>query len=114
LEYGLAELMKLGFLILSLMAAALVRVLMRKYGFDEHSAKVNDILMRATGYAEQKALSASKLEEGKKTPGAEKMELAVQFAQKLAKDYKVKDKGSAWWEEKLESWLGVQKNGNSS
>jgi hypothetical protein len=100
--------MELGFLILSLMATALVRVLGKKYGFAAHTDKVNDILMRAAGYAEQKAIKAAKLEEGKKTSGAEKMELAVQFAQRLAADYKVKDKGSVWWEEKLEAWLGVE------
>ncbi len=101
--------MELGFLLLSLVIAAFVRVLGKKYGFMDHTDKVNDILQRAVGYAEQKAVKATKLEEGKQTSGAEKMQLAVQFAEKLAVDYKVKEKGTSWWEEKLESWLGVER-----
>lgn len=110
-EAGLAELMKLVFVILGIMAMALVRVLMKKFGFEEQSAKVNDLLTKAIGYAEQKALKASKLEEGKKTSGAEKMELAVNFAKNMAKEYNLPDKGTDWWEDKLESWLGT-KNGS--
>jgi type IV secretory pathway VirB10-like protein len=111
-EYGLSELMKLGFLLLTLMATAFVRVLMKKYGFEEQSAKLNDLLMKAVGYAEQKAIKASQLEEGKKTSGAEKMALAVEFAQGLAKEYSLPEKGQDWWEDHLESWLGVS-NGHS-
>jgi hypothetical protein len=113
-ETGLAHLLKLVFLILGLMATALVRVLMKKYGFEEQSGKINDLLTKALGFAEQKALKASKLEEGKLTSGAEKMEMAIKFAQGLAKDYKLPEKGSDWWEDKLESWLGVQKNGSAT
>jgi type IV secretory pathway VirB10-like protein len=111
-KYGLSELMKLGFLLLTLMATAFVRTLMKKYGFEEQSAKINDLLMRAVGYAEQKAIKASQLEEGKKTSGAEKMALAVEFAQGLAKEYSLPEKGQDWWEDRLESWLGVA-NGHS-
>lgn len=110
-EEGLSHLMKLGFLLLSLLASGLITVLMKKYGFEDQSAKVNELLGKAVGYAEQKAIKAAKLEEGKKTSGAEKMNLAVQFAQKMAGDYKLKEKGSDWWEDKLESWLGL--NGTS-
>jgi len=106
-ETGLAHLLKLVFLILGLMATALVRVLMKKYGFEEQSGKVNDLLTKAIGFAEQKALKASKLEEGKMTSSAEKMKMAIEFAQGLAKEYKLPEKGSEWWEDKLESWLGV-------
>lgn len=106
-ETGLAHLLKLVFLILGLMATALVRVLMKKYGFEEQSGKVNDLLTKAIGFAEQKALKASKLEDGKMTSGAEKMKMAIEFAQGMAKEYKLPEKGSEWWEAKLESWLGV-------
>ena len=108
-----SHLMELAFALLGLLLSGLVTVLMRKYGFEAQSAKINELLGKAVGYAEQKAAAAAKLEEGKKTSGAEKMELAVQFAERLAKDYKIKSKGKDWWEDRLESWLGVQKNGVS-
>jgi hypothetical protein len=107
----LSHAMELAFAILGLLLSGLVTVLMKKYGFEAQSAKVNELLSKAVGYAEQKALAASKLEEGKVTPGAEKMELAIQFAEKMAADYKLPKKGKDWWEDRLESWLGV-KNGS--
>lgn len=110
----LANSMELAFTLLGLLLSGLVTVLMRKYGFEAQSAKANELLGKAIGYAEQKAVKAAKLEEGKKTSGAEKMELAVQFAEKLSKDYKLQKKGKDWWEDNLESWMGVKKNGVSS
>jgi hypothetical protein len=104
---GLNELVKLIFLILGLMATTLVTVLARKYKFEDQATKVNGLLMSAVGFADQAARKAMKLEDKTLKPN-EKMELAVSFAQKMAKDYKVKDKGADWWEDKLESWLGVQ------
>lgn len=102
--------MELAFALLGLLLSGLVTVLMKKYGFESQSTRVNELLGKATAYAEQKAIKAAKLEEGKETPGAEKMQLAVEFAEKLAKDYKIKAKGKDWWEDNLESWLGVQSN----
>ena len=112
-QVGLKHLLELVFAVLGLLATAFVTVLMRKYGFEDQSNKVNDILTKALGYAEQLSIKKAKLD-GKPTSGGEKMDLAIQFAQKLATDYKLKDKGKEWWEEKLESWLGVQKNGSAS
>lgn len=107
----LSHLMEVAFALLGLLLSGLVTVLMKKYGFESQSARINELLGKSVGYAEQKAVKASKLGEGTKTSGAEKMELAVQFAEKLAKDYKVKEKGKDWWEMKLESWMGEKKNG---
>ena len=101
--------MELGFLILTLMATVFVRVLGKKYGFAAYTDQVNSVLEKATNYAEQKAVAAAKLEEGKVTSGAEKMKLAISFAQKLGEDYKIKNKGEEWWEDQLEAWLGVVK-----
>lgn len=112
-QVGLKHLLELVFMVLGLLATAFVTVLMRKYGFEDQSNKVNDILTKALGYAEQLSIKKAKLD-GKPTSGGEKMDLAIKFAQKLAQDYKVADKGKEWWEEKLESWLGVQKNGSVS
>ena len=108
-KLALKHLMELVFLVLGLMAMALVRVMMKKYGFEEQSGKVNDVLMKAIGFAEQWSINKAKLE-GEAAPGsAQKMEMAVDFAKKLADEYKLPKKGSDWWEHKLEGWLGIDK-----
>lgn len=99
--------MELGFLILTLMVTAVVRVVGKKYGFSAYTDQVNSVLSKAASYAEQKSIAAAKLEDGKPSSGAEKMTLAVSFAKKMGKDYKIKSKGSDWWEHQLESWLGM-------
>jgi len=108
-KMGLKHLMELVFLILGIMATALVRVMMKKYGFEEQSGKVNDVLMKAIGFAEQWAIKKAKMEGAAAPGGAQKMEMAVDFAKKLAVEYKLPDKGSDWWEHKLEGWLGIEK-----
>ena len=110
-KFLLQNLMELMFLILTIMATAFVRVLMKKYGFESDSAKINDLLEKGSGFAEQWSIKKLKLD-GEPVEGAKKMEVALEFVQKMAKEYKLADKGSDWWEEKLESWLGV-KNGHS-
>lgn len=108
-QVGLRHLMELVFLVLGIVATAFVRVLMKKYGFEDHSAKVNDVLQKAAGYAEQWAIRQAKLDGRAARGGAEKMRVALQIAQEMAKDYKLPQKGSAWWETKLEGWLGTEK-----
>jgi len=108
-QLGLKHLMELVFLVLGLMATALVRVMMKKYGFEEQSGKVNDVLMKAIGFAEQWAIKKAKMEGEAAPGGAQKMEMAVDFAKKLAVEYQIPDKGSDWWEHKLEGWLGIEK-----
>jgi len=103
IRYGL----ELVFIILGLLISVLVTVLMKKYGFEDYSAKVNDALSRGVGYAEQMSLKALKLS-GKPLGSAEKMELALQFVADKSKEYKLPDKGKEWWTKKVEGWLGVQ------
>jgi hypothetical protein len=100
--------LELVFLVLGLMATAFVRVLGKKYGFADYTEKLNDVLTRATAYAEQAAAKALKVD-GKPMESAKKLELALGFAEELAKDYKLPQKGNDWWEGKLESWLGIEK-----
>lgn len=107
IRYGL----ELIFTILGIMATAFVTVLMRKYGFEDYTAKVNDLLDRGTGYAEQKSLNALKLN-GKPLGSAEKLALALELIGEKAKEYKLPDKGKEWWEKKVEGWLGSSKLAN--
>ncbi len=109
----LKHLLELIFAVLGILVTGFVTVLLKKYGFEAQAGKVNDILERARGYAEQLSIKKLKLD-GKPVPSAEKMELAIQFAQKLAEEYKVQAKGKEWWEGKLESWMGMKKNGTTS
>jgi hypothetical protein len=103
--------MQLGFLLLSILLSGFVTVLLKKFGFQAQTEKVNDVLERARAYAEQWALKKAKAEGEAKPGGPEKMQTAVDFAVKLAAEYKIPTKASDWWEEKLEAWLGV-KNGS--
>lgn len=97
------------FLLIALaMVSVLVKVLAKKFGFEAQTQMINDVLLKATGYAEQMAVKKLKLD-GKPTPSAEKMKLALDFAVKMAQEYKLGQKGAAWWEDKLEGWLGTKK-----
>lgn len=109
----LKHLLELVFVVLGILATGFVTVLMRKYGFEAQTTQVNDVLARAQGYAEQLSVKKLKLD---KAPleSVQKMELAIQFAQKLAEEYKIKGRGKEWWEGKLESWIGMKKNGSTS
>lgn len=102
--------MKLGFFVVSLLLAVFIRVLMKKFGFEDQANKVDDVLKRAAGFAEQWALKKAKVDGEAKPGGPEKMKEAICFAVKLAQEYKLPKKGEDWWEEKLESWLGVGNN----
>ena len=104
----LRHLMELVFTVLGIMATATVTVLFRKYGFEAQASKVNEVLDKATGFAEQWSVKKLKLE-GKPAEGVAKLEMAVKMAQALAKDYKLPARSSGWWEDRLESWLGSKK-----
>ena len=109
-KLALKHLLELVFSLVGLLLSGLIVVLLRKFGFEAQKAKVEDVLEKAKGYAEQWALKKVKLDAEAKPGMPEKMSEAVCFAKKLAAEYKLPEKGSDWWEEKLESWLGV-KNG---
>lgn len=79
----------------------------------EHD-KVQTIAAAAVGFAEQKALNA--LKDGKdKTPGAEKLKLALDFANGLAEQYKLKQKAADKLSDLIEAALGKHnmENGGS-
>ena len=101
--------MKLGFLLLSLLLSAFVAVLLRKFGFQAQNDKLQDILVKAAGFAEQWSLNKAKLNGVAKPGGPEKMAMAIDIAIGMAKEYKLPEKGKDWWEVRLESWLGMQK-----
>jgi len=97
------------FLLIALaLVSVLVKVLAKKFGFEAQAAMINDVLAKATGFAEQMAVKKLKLD-GKPTPSAEKMKMALDLAVKMAQEYKLGQKGAAWWEDKLEGWLGTKK-----
>lgn len=109
----LKYILELVFTILGVLASVFVTVLMKKYGFEDYATKVNDLLARGTGYAEQKSLQALKLNQAP-LKSSEKLALALEFITEKAKEYKLPDKGKAWWEKKVEGWLGVQNMATSN
>lgn len=104
LRHGL----ELIFAIVGLLAAGFISVLLKKYGFSSYNEKVEDVLDKAIGFAEQKALKLAKLD-GTIPSGTNKMEMAVNFAVAMAKEYKLPEKSRDWWEDRVEAWLGVTK-----
>jgi hypothetical protein len=104
IRYGL----ELIFSILGIVATVFVSVLMKKYGFETYSAKVNEILLKGTGYAEQLAANALKVP-GAPIGSAAKLALALDFVIEKAKEYGLPDKGKEWWTKKVEGWLGAKK-----
>lgn len=84
-------------------------VLLRKWGFEASTSKVQEVLEASINFAKQKAIKAAKAD-GAPTSNAEKMELAKQFAIGLASEWKLKEKGEQWWEDQLESWIGKRKS----
>jgi hypothetical protein len=104
------HLLELIFGILGIVATGTAAALMKKFGFETYSAKIEEIISSAIGLAEQK--SAQKLKvAGTPMGNAEKLEIAMKFAEAKAKEYKIPEKGKDWWETKIESWLGIQKIG---
>ncbi len=102
---------KLGFTLLSLLLSALVFVLLKKFGFEAQNSKVQDVLVKASGFAEQWSLKQAKLEGEAKPGGPAKMDKALTFALDMATEYKLPQKGKDWWENQLEGWLGVKNGG---
>lgn len=99
---------KLGFTLLSLLLSGLVIVLLRKFGFEAQTSKVNEVLKKAKGFAEQWAIKKAKVDGEAKPGGPAKMDKAAIFAIDLAKEYKLPNKAKEWWMDQLESWLGIE------
>jgi hypothetical protein len=118
----LAELLKLFLVIFVPVLSTLIVSLLRRWKINVEFEQVNSIAVKATGWAEQKALSA--LKEGKeKTGGADKMKLALDFGNGLANQYKLSAKATEKLQDLIESALGQEKvkaaaaaeaNGNAS
>ena len=103
----LSHALELIFSLLGIIVIGFVNVLLKKYGFESYTEKVDDLLERGVGFAEQKSLIALKLN-GKPLDSGEKLQLALGFITEKAKDYKLPQKTRDWWEDKVESWLGME------
>jgi hypothetical protein len=102
----LGYIMELGFIVVSILLMGLVTVLLKKYGFEAQTAKINDVLDRSISWVEQKSKTAAKLDG--KIDSDTKMEMAKNFAFSIAEEYNIKGKSSKWWEDRLESWLNIK------
>lgn len=71
----------------------LITLLLRRWGINVEQDQVKNIAEQAADFAEKKAKAALKAD-GKKTPGAEKMLLALNFAKDLADQYKLSEKAT--------------------
>lgn len=110
-QYLVQNLMQLGFFVVSTMLSILISVLAKKYKLEGVADRVQELSFKAIHFAEQKALSAAKLNPGAPlTPSAEKMKMAVEFAVGMAKSYKVPELAEAEWEKILESAIGMQRD----
>lgn len=98
----LSELLKVFLVIFVPVLSTLVVSLLRRWKVNIEYQQVASIAEKAAGWAEHKALAA--LKEGKpKTPGAEKMKLALDFANGLAAQYKLPSKATTKLQELIES-----------
>ena len=78
--------------------------LLKRWNIGIEREQIEKIAEQAANWAEHKAKAALK-DGGKKTPGAEKMALALKFAKDLAEQYKLTDKASAKLKELIEASL---------
>jgi len=69
----------------------LVYSLLNRWGISVEKEQVDKIATQAMQFADQKAKVLLK-HEGKRTPGAEKAKIALDFAKKLADEYKLTEK----------------------
>lgn len=106
----LKYILDLVFAVLGIVATGFVTVLLRKYKFDSFTAKVNDLLERAVGFAEQKSVQALKLT-GKPLEGAVKLDFALEFVKNLSIEYGLEGRSKDWWIEKIEGWIGAKRIG---
>lgn len=107
-QITLRNVVELLFALLSMIAIAVANALLKKYKFETYTAQVDDIIKKAVGYAEQQAALKLKYQDIAVKP-EDKLQIAIEFAEELAKKYKVKDKSQEWIEKQIESWLGLSK-----
>lgn len=104
----LAELLKLFLVIFVPVLSTVIVSLLRRWKINVEFDQVNSIATKAAGWAEQKALAALK-EGNEKTGGAEKMKMALDFANGLANQYKLSAKATEKLQDLIESALGQEK-----
>lgn len=103
----LAELLKVFVLIAVPVLSTLVGVLLRRWGVKVQTEQIEKLASAAAGWAEQKALEA--LKDGKpKTSGADKMKLAIDFANGAVEQYGLKKKAIGKLQELIEAQLGKE------
>lgn len=103
-----SELISLIVIIFVPVLSTLVATLLRRWKINIEFDQVNSIAKKAAGWAEQKADSA--LKEGcVKTAGADKMKLAMNFANELADKYKLPAKATDKLQDLIEASLGREK-----
>jgi uncharacterized membrane protein len=101
------ELLKVFVLIAVPVLSTLVAVLLRRWGVKIETEQVEKLASAAAGWAEQKALEA--LKDGKpKTSGADKMKLAIDFANGAVEQYGLKKKAIGKLQELIEAQLGKE------
>jgi len=76
--------------VLVALIGGLVTVLGKKWNFESESAKVNDVVEKAIGFAEQWAKKKAKVEGVAAPGGPEKLATALDMAEKIAAQYKLK------------------------
>lgn len=103
----LSELLKVFVLIAVPVLTALIVILLKRGGMKIDSEQIEKLAGAAAGWAEQKALEA--LKDGKpKTSGADKMKLAIDFANGAVGQYGLKKKAIGKLQELIESHLGKE------
>jgi hypothetical protein len=103
----LGELLKVFVLIAIPVLSTLIAVLLRRWGVKIETEQIEKLAAAAAGWAEQKALEA--LKDGKpKTGGADKMKLAIDFANGAVEQYGLKKKAIGKLQELIESHLGKE------
>jgi len=79
-----------------------------RYKIGIEQDQIDKIVTTAAGWAEEKASQALN-KNGKKTPGAEKLDMAVTFALQLAKQFKLQEKATKGIDDLITAKLGQKK-----
>ena len=81
---------------------------LQRYGIKLEQEQVDSIAKKAADFADQKARVALKVD-GEKTPGADKMTLALGFAKTLAHQYNLKEKATGKLQDVIEAAVAKKK-----
>lgn len=92
--------------ILTPVIGVLITLLLRRWGIQVQQKQVDAIVTQAVGFAEQKAKVALK-DGAPKTPGAQKLQVALDIAQALMTQFKVKEMAKDKLVALIEAKLGL-------